>query len=726
MKSIISKALGLLTLTCMLNVMPSANGATVGYWDFEQGVPGSQMSTQAVAVGAVEGLANDYALYVEGSSSSPVFSEPGNGALGYGIAGVFTPNQFLYTSDAALDNFSTDTWTVEFTFNLSTVSGWITMIGRDYSSTSQSAMYIQKVNGGQLGLTFRTVSSELLYCNSDYDIAANTWYRVAIVANVNTVDIYVDTVDGNGYQSIGSWDLDTIDGSGGAVDHSCLAGPWSFGRGMYNSGRGDWITGMIGEVRISDAALSPSEFLHNGYEVAGPSPAYGEENVDINDDDLTWFCADPSLSAESYDIYFTTDPNVIDPNATSISPTYTSTEPYVDLPTLNYMEEYGWRVDTYVSGQAEPIVGPVMIFKTANADVQMVSSPADVLANPDAVFSCTTISATDYQWSKDGVEIADGGVYSGATTKTLTVTGATIAEEGIYTCRAYNDTSSAESEGAYLWTARLMGMWSFEGNLDDSVAAVVSGATVHNGEVGVNAIADPTGDGVIEYASGDEADGFVGDAAKFTGDSDFVAVDGDFFNFYPYGMTVNFWMKASELSGWHLPMSKLDAGTAGWLIGSDTSGGFAEKAIIETEGTQLEGPDVATDDLGWHMFTMTYDADADVLAMYIDGDQGDTLSIDLSTYSVPEAPLSIGGRNNENSVMAYIDEVEVYSYALTPTEIAVKYTDLVPEAYVCVEDPDNPLLYDITGDCRTNVEDFASFAIEWLQCQRYPVSSCDW
>ncbi|MBN2843312.1 MAG: hypothetical protein JXM68_09495 [Sedimentisphaerales bacterium] len=727
MKSIFSKAIGLLTCSCLLSAISAvASGATVGYWDFEQGVPGSAM-TAGTTTPAVPGLANGYGLYAD-ATNLPSFSAAGNGPLGYGICAQFTPNQCLYTNSPALDNFSTDTWTVEFSFNLSSVGGWLTMIGRDYLSSSASAMYIQKADEtSRLRLTYRTVGEELVSCDSNLTPVANTWYRVAIVQNVNIITFYVDKLDGNGYVLDSTFDMDALGTSG--ADHSCLAGKWSFGRGMYNSGNGDWITGMLGEVRISDTALTEAELLNNSSEFAFPSPSYRETNVDVNAD-LSWSTANPSATAYSYNVYFTDDPNTIDPNNTTATPVSVQTKSY-DLPVLGYSKGYGWRVDVVKTAGATPVTGPVMLFTTADAVVSITGQPVGVVAAPDATFTVTTISATDFAWFKDGdaVALADGvlpsgAVVSGATTRNLTISGATLAEEGQYYCVASNATFSAESDKAYLWTPRLMGYWKFEGNLTDSVATEVTGVPTHDGELGENTLT--TGDGIMVYASSDEAAGFAGDAAKFTGDSDFVAIDGDFFNFYREGMTVNFWMKTNVVSGWHLPISKLDAGTAGWLLGSDTAGGYIESAIIETASGRAYGPEVDTADLNWHMFTLTYDAASDLLSLYVDGDQGATLSINLANYALPTSPLSVGGRAGENSVDAYIDELEIYSYALTPTEVAVKYTDLVPGSFVCVEDPDNALLYDNNGDCRVNIADFAMFALEWLDCQRYPASSCQW
>jgi len=99
----------------------------------------------------------------------------------------------------------------------------------------------------------------------------------------------------------------------------------------------------------------------------------------------------------------------------------------------------------------------------------------------------------------------------------------------------------------------------------------------------------------------------------------------------------------------------------------------------------------------------------------------------MSSAPLPTAPLSIGGRATENSISGAIDEVRLYSYPMTPTEVAQMYVSLRPEEYVCVSPDDGAFdKVDLNGDCKVNLEDIALAAHEWLECQRVPVSSCEW
>ncbi len=131
----------------------------------------------------------------------------------------------------------------------------------------------------------------------------------------------------------------------------------------------------------------------------------------------------------------------------------------------------------------------------------------------------------------------------------------------------------------------------------------------------------------------------------------------------------------------------------------------------------------------WHMMTATYDAATQTASFYGDGVLADQATVIFGTnLGYPDAPVRIGGSNlaGNASVQGGIDDVRIYSYALSPTEVAELYTDFRTTEYICVEDTENPLTYDLNGDCRINVADLALAAQQWLKCQRVPVDSCNW
>ncbi|MHC5118236.1 MAG: hypothetical protein ACYSQY_14455, partial [Planctomycetota bacterium] len=145
--------------------------------------------------------------------------------------------------------------------------------------------------------------------------------------------------------------------------------------------------------------------------------------------------------------------------------------------------------------------------------VGITADPVDAVADPDASFTVAAVAADTYQWYKaPGVVLSDSGPYTGSQTATLTVTGATLAEEGQYYCVVSNAApSQATSASAQLWTQRLMGHWKLDNTILDSVTGTVAGAPVHNGSMvthdtiigldfgggSTNNFNDITGDGTI-------------------------------------------------------------------------------------------------------------------------------------------------------------------------------------------------------------------------------------
>ncbi|HPB93464.1 MAG TPA: hypothetical protein PLR31_07950, partial [Anaerohalosphaeraceae bacterium] len=379
----------------------------------------------------------------------------------------------------------------------------------------------------------------------------------------------------------------------------------------------------------------------------------------------------------------------------------------------------------YSAGDPNNIAGPIWSFTAKGAVPLILSQPVNTIAEPDAVFSIIANDvAGSYQWFKAGepdIPLTDNGIYAGTTTNTLTVRSATVAEEGQYYCIAYNGlTPSAPSAKAWLWTKRLMGHWKFDGNLLDSAPLSVPGAAAHNGMMAGGGI------GAAAYGSGID-----GEAIVFSNTADYAAIENpEFFNFYPLGFTISYWYKERSAVGWRLPVSKLDAGSAGWLFGVDKATRNQTVFFFESANDAAYwadgNPDIELDDGQWHMITAVYDPQTTSYTIYTDGDNNETIVLDLTGHPLPAAPISIGGRETENSVDGAIDDVRIYSYPLTAVQIAQLYVDFEPDKYVCMEDAEEPLTaFDLNKDCMVNLADFALFAAQWLECQRYPQSACD-
>ncbi len=85
------------------------------------------------------------------------------------------------------------------------------------------------------------------------------WFHLAAVSNGRELRLYVDARDGRGYRLRAATALPEEGGTAlGKGSEDCA---WSIGRGIVNGFAGEWFQGFIDEVRVSDAALAPEEFL---------------------------------------------------------------------------------------------------------------------------------------------------------------------------------------------------------------------------------------------------------------------------------------------------------------------------------------------------------------------------------------------------------------------------------------------------------------------------------
>jgi hypothetical protein len=89
---------------------------------------------------------------------------------------------------------------------------------------------------------------------------------------------------------------------------------------------------------------------------------------------------------------------------------------------------------------AYPLEAPVSVSITSDPSAQIICSGEDVSFS----ITATGDMPVTYQWKKDGADI------SGATSAQITITGATVADEGMYTCVATNLCKSIESSTAEL------------------------------------------------------------------------------------------------------------------------------------------------------------------------------------------------------------------------------------------------------------------------------------
>lgn len=108
-------------------------------------------------------------------------------------------------------------------------------------------------------------------------ISIEQWYHIVAVSDGKVARLYLDTVGvSDGYVLVAEETLDPNRDNRLAIHHNfdpnaacnepvlgCQA--WSVGRGFYGGGHVDRWIGVVDDVRITEGALTPTEFLYSDY-----------------------------------------------------------------------------------------------------------------------------------------------------------------------------------------------------------------------------------------------------------------------------------------------------------------------------------------------------------------------------------------------------------------------------------------------------------------------------
>ena len=462
--------------------------------------------------------------------------------------------------------------------------------------------------------------------------------------------------------------------------------------------------------------------------LVGPTPN-GYDRAPINAD-LEW-SAPPVGIVDHYILNVRQgDPNFADAGTTVVDP---ATSPYEGLGTMPYATQYYWRVDV-VNDSAETIIGKLWSFTTAPEVPQVDEQPEGVLVpgdgSADATFTLAGLNIVNYKWQKDGSPLSDVGNISGSSTAVLTVTGATLADEGLYSCVVDNNKGDAdETTQALLMTERLVAHFAFDNDLTDSQGNLETGVVVDPNEADslvpdVGYGTGLIGTGALELAANEGVEGYQ---------PGFVAIPNSAgsANFFPLGITVSAWINTTVTGLGHAAVldSRDDDASVNDVLLDHYNGG---RGRFKTEGigvinSPTDLPDMR--DGQWHFITGSYDAVNGEQRLYIDGKfaisnngTNDTTVFDtMATLRIGGQYLNAAG-NIVRPFKGLIDDVKIYSYPLDAYTIANNYVEIMPEKAICVELAGLEV-FDVTGpdgvsDCIIDMYDFAAFAAEWLNCNR--------
>ena len=242
--------------------------STVAYWRFEELGADQQFKPPTLPAGPDSGLAadeagGDDALRTYDFNSAPFYRSnvPATTVTATGAANTrsleFTPNDDIYTAQpGSLNAHDFPEFTVEASFNADVIT-WQNIVGKDGKPTPLLVAPLQlkiRDDTDRLQIEIIDAFGQEKQVQSIDPIVTGRWYHAAAVSDGTRLSLYLDdtTVEG-GYVLQGF-----VDVSGGLFPSDAT---WVVGRGFFNGGIADWFDGHIDEVRISDAALSPSQFL---------------------------------------------------------------------------------------------------------------------------------------------------------------------------------------------------------------------------------------------------------------------------------------------------------------------------------------------------------------------------------------------------------------------------------------------------------------------------------
>ncbi|MBE0536483.1 MAG: hypothetical protein IH624_12520 [Phycisphaerae bacterium] len=438
------------------------------------------------------------------------------------------------------------------------------------------------------------------------------------------------------------------------------------------------------------------------------SPPQDADGIIVESAELVWAPAqrggviDPNVIGHY--VYLGTDPNGVRVSGSAALPVQTvSFSPVLAKDTVYY-----WRVDE-LCDDGTVITGYTGSFRTELSLPLIHVQPADAVATAggNAVFMVTATDPLggllEYQWYYDAdgfaggeVPIADGAHYGGAATSQLTIFAIDASDEGYYFC-VVNNGSAVATRMARFTERRLIAYWPMNGDPNDIVDGY--GGTASGGPV---------------YESG-----IFGQAIRFDGIDDFVALPGGFADFSA-GLTITLWARPTVVSKWARFVELANGRLSDNILFSrgDRTNDLVMEVYNGAAGGAVWGRGLLELNV-WQMLTGTVDPQGNVV-LYKNGIQA-AAGVTNKPNILTRSSCFVGksnwdGPNEDDLYTGFMDDIRLYNYPLTPQEVADLYVLAPHVEYACVQPPQ----LDLTGDCKVDLMDLAVLAEAWMECGRYP------
>ena len=471
-----------------------------------------------------------------------------------------------------------------------------------------------------------------------------------------------------------------------------------------------------------------------------PLPANDASNtVVLTNASLNWdvgqdVTGSPLTNVASYNVYLgaANDPNLTTVTPVTVTETGAGGGSYTPASELERDAVYTWRVDEVLT-DTSVIKGSEWKFATVLSFPMVTGPEADTLVDAgtavDLIVAAVNPFTSDdtgmeYQWYQNGTPVA--------TTATLSIPSAQIANEGEYYCvvTITSNGATTQSDSGWLNVKRVVQYHAFENDLVDT-----------NG----------TNDGsafLLETYAGEDPNSFPATAAfdtGFDGAGQALSLDGD--HYIDIGVAgspkahaslehgaVACWLQTSATGDESVLGSfNDDSATA---ISVRVVDGQVREYLRDEDGTYIGRQSGTVNDGQWHYIVTTCTAGptgAEV-SVYVDGESfGTSTSSGDFSFADWQYQMLIGAQNSRGIpaklFVGLIDEVKVYNHALTADDVAIAY-----EGYTGIDTCVYPPALDFTGpgpvdsnedgvfdkDCVVDIYDFAYFASSWLECGLIP------
>lgn len=317
---------------------------------------------------------------------------------------------------------------------------------------------------------------------------------------------------------------------------------------------------------------------------------------------------------------------------------------------------------------------------TSNAAALTLKSATQITQHPSALNACTGATATftvaaigdgtlSYQWQKNGVNLANGGHYSGVTTATLSVTNADAGDSGTYRCVVTGGCGAVVSNGAALNVAPCDQPCPVNTGFENGFTAGAGNGWTKFVKTGSEGPYLAFSDETVEKNTGSHSQEVYSHNVGYDGGvyQQFSAAPGATY-------TASAWFKC------YCPEAPTQQVGEGWL------------GIDPTGGTDPNSPNIwwgSAPGLSWAQKSYTFTAQSNTITMFLRGRSTKTPDKGRSAYVwIDDARVVLSAPTDAAAV------------ALSPTVIRWKWNDLMIETGYRVKDPSGT---DLSGLLPANV-----------------------